>query len=124
MQYLLHHYLQSAAARAPESVAVIDRARHATYAELDTASSRLANLLVELGVTRGDRVGFYLDKSLESLIAIYGILKAGAVYVPFDPQAPPARLGYIAANAGIRHLLTGAEKSATWRKLIEGGAPL
>ena len=52
------------------------------------------------------------------------MLKAGAAYVPFDPQAPEPRLGYIAGNAGIRCLLTGIEKAPTWTGLASEGAPL
>ena len=124
MQFLLHQYLRDSAAANPGATAVIDRGRTLSYEELDTRSGRLAGLLVDLGVARGDRVGFYLDKSLESVIAIFGILKAGAAYVPFDSNAPAARLGYIAANAGIRHLLTGVEKAAEWTRLVECGADL
>jgi amino acid adenylation domain-containing protein len=124
MDFLLHHYLRSAAVRHPDRIAVEDRERSITYAELDAQSSRLAHLLIERGVRRGDRVGFYLDKSLESVVAIYGILKAGAAYIPFDPQAPTQRLAYIARNAGMRHLLTGVEKAERWGALIQEGAPL
>lgn len=124
MQFLLHHYLRDSAARTPDAPAIIDRERTVSYGELDARSSQLAVLLQERGVSRGDRVGFYLDKSLESLVALYGILKAGAAYVPFDPHAPAARLGYIAANAGIRHLITGVEKANEWAGIVEAGAPL
>ena len=122
MDYLLHHLLRTAAATSPTRVAVEDRDRSITYAELDASSNRLAHALLSLGVQRGDRVAFYLDKSLESVIAIYGILKAGAAYVPLDPQAPVARLGGIAANAGIRCIVTGLEKAAQWPGLLSAGA--
>lgn len=118
MEYLLHHLLRSSAREYPDGIAVSDRDRTITYAELDAKSNRLANLLVRLDVGRGDRVGFYLDKSIESVVAIYGILKAGAAYVPFDPGAPPARLSYIARNAGLRHLVTGVEKREAWATLL------
>ena len=124
MQFLLHHYLRDSAQRSPDAPAAVDRGRTASYGELDSRSNQLATVLLELGVSRGDRVGFYLDKSLESLVALYGILKVGAVYVPFDPQAPAARLGYIAENAGIRHLITGVEKAPEWTRIVESGAPV
>jgi amino acid adenylation domain-containing protein len=124
MQFLLHHYLRDSAERTPQATAVVDRDRTLSYRELDARSDQLAARLLELGVSRGDRVGFYLDKSLESMVALYGILKAGAAYVPFDPYAPAARLGYIAANAGIRHLVTGVEKAGEWSRITDAGAPL
>ena len=120
----LHERLTAAAEVAPDAPAVVDRSRHIGYGDLERRANRLAHLLLDHGVSAGDRVGLYLDKSLESLVAIYGVLKAGAAYVPFDPQAPEPRLGYIAGNAGIRCLLTGIEKAPTWRGLANEGAPL
>jgi amino acid adenylation domain-containing protein len=124
MRFLLHHHLEDSARRMPGATAVEDRDRSISYAELDALANRVANLLIERGVRRGDRVGFYLEKSLESVVAIYGILKTGAAYVPFDPNAPTQRLAYIARNADIRHLLTGAEKADRWASLVNEGAPL
>lgn len=117
---LVNRLLSAAAERHPEGVAVRDRGRDLTYAELEACSNQLAHVLREAGVVPGDRVGLYLDKSLESLVGIYGVLKAGAAYVPFDPQAPTSRLAYIAGNAGIRVLLTGKEKADRWDELLSG----
>jgi amino acid adenylation domain-containing protein len=122
VRYLIGHLLEASTERTPEAVAVVDGERKLTYGELDAEANRVANLLTELGVERNERVAMYLDKSLESVVAIYGILKAGAAYVPLDPQAPPARLGYIAADAGIRVALTGAEKQDAWES-ISAAAP-
>ena len=119
---LLNRLVSAAAEREPGREAVRDRGRSLTYAELESRSNRLAQLLRHEGVHRGDRVGLYLDKSLESLVGIYGILKSGAAYVPFDPQAPTTRLAYIARNAGIGVLLTGREKAGRWEELL-GEAP-
>jgi amino acid adenylation domain-containing protein len=94
----------------PDSLALVDGERQLTYAELDRAANQLAQHLIGLGVRRGDRVALYLDKSADSIIAIYAVLKAGAAYVPLDPQAPTSRLAYITTNAGVRVLLTGVEK--------------
>lgn len=110
MRYLVHHLVADAARDHPDDVAVIDRERSLTYRQLDEVSNRIAQLLVRYGVVKGDRVGVYLEKSLESVMAVYGIMKTGACYVPLDPDAPPARLAYIAGDCGIRVLLTGAEK--------------
>lgn len=111
MRYLIHQLLEQSAARRPDSLALIDGERELTYAALDSAANQLARHLIELGVRRGDRVALYLNKSAESIIGIYGVLKAGAAYVPLDPQAPTSRLGYITTNAGVRVLLTGVEKA-------------
>jgi amino acid adenylation domain-containing protein len=124
MRYLLHHLLHVSAERYPDRPAVVDRERSLTYSEIERWTNQVAHTLIDLGVARGDRVGLYLDKSLESIVGIYGILKAGAAYVPFDPAAPVARLAYIAGNCGVRVLLTGTEKSGNWERLVKEGAPL
>jgi amino acid adenylation domain-containing protein len=121
---VIHQLLSASAECHPDRIAVVDGARTMTYADLESSSNRLAGLLIELGVRRGDRVGLYLRKSAEALIGVYGILKAGAAYVPLDPQAPEARLGYIAANCDLRCLLSGAEQAEAWAGLVEAGAPL
>jgi amino acid adenylation domain-containing protein len=87
-----------------------------TYGELDRASSQLARALVAQGVRRGDRVGIYLAKSPASLVSIYGILKAGAVYVPIDPSAPLPRVAYIVGNCGIRVLITSNDRLGRLRQ--------
>lgn len=117
---LVNRLLTASAERHPDRVAVRDRGRSLTYAELETRANRLARLLCDEGTAPGDRVGLYLDKSLESLVGIYGTLKAGAAYVPLDPQAPTSRLRHIAADAGIRVLLTGREKANLWDELLAG----
>jgi amino acid adenylation domain-containing protein len=116
-------YLAGSAELHPDRVAVVDGERSVTYAELDERAGRLSGLLRARGVGRGERVGLYLDKSLEAVVGIYAILRAGAAYVPLDPAAPPQRLAGIAANAGLRILITGREKAELWPELLEHGAP-
>ncbi|KRT78094.1 MAG: amino acid adenylation enzyme/thioester reductase family protein [Armatimonadetes bacterium CSP1-3] len=121
---LLHHLLVETAERSPEATAVAFRGETMTYGTLDAWSDRLAHLLVDVGVRRGDRVGIYREKSSGSVAAIYAILKAGAAYVPLDPHAPPARLAYIARNCGLRWLITAEEKLPLCRQMVEKQAPL
>jgi amino acid adenylation domain-containing protein len=118
----LHRLVEASAAARPDGVAVVDGDDRLTYAELDAWSNRVAHLLADLGVERGDRVALYLDKSLAAVTALYGVMKAGAAYVPLDPAAPVARLGYIAGNCGARVVLTAAAKAGSWAGLLEGGA--
>jgi amino acid adenylation domain-containing protein len=118
MEYLLHHLLETSVLRHGDKPAVVDRLRVMTYAELDVLSNRLARLLLERGVSSGDRVGLYLDKSVESIVAIYAILKAGGVYVPLDPLAPLSRVAYVTRNCDIRWLVTGKEKAGSWAELV------
>jgi amino acid adenylation domain-containing protein len=121
---LLHHLLQRTAEHAPDAPAVVDGDTVTSYGALDHWSSSIARALAERGVAPGDRVGLLLDKSREAVAAIYGVLKTGAVYVPFDVSSPPARLGYIAADAGIRVVCTSARRAAALPELAAAGAPI
>ena len=77
-----------------------------SYAELDALTDRIRDRLVAAGVERGDRVGFCLHKSIDSIATLFGVLKSGAAYVPVDPTAPPSRNGYIFANCRVKVLVT------------------
>lgn len=118
MNYLLTHFLQDSARTHPDKIAVVDGAESITFAGLDRASDRLAAVLAAAGVGTGDRVGIFVPKSIGAIVAIHGILKAGAAYVPIDPAAPPARAAYIAENCGIRVLLSSAKKFAALEDLL------
>ncbi len=107
---LLHDYLAQAAARNPEGAAVVDPGvGSVTYAELDAMSDTLCALLQARGVQRGDRVGVVLHKSVDSVASIYGILKAGAAYVPVDADGPMTRAGLILRDSGVRALFAEAK---------------
>jgi amino acid adenylation domain-containing protein len=110
MAYVLQQLLQKSAARYPEKLAVWARGRSITYRELEERSNQLAHLLQQRGVRKGERVGIYFPKCVESVIAMLGVVKAGGVYVPLDPQAPTERVGYIIGNCGICALITRADK--------------
>lgn len=122
MAYILQQLLKKSAALYPDKTAVWARGRSLTYRELDEQSNQLAHLLQQHGVKKGDRVGLYFPKSIESVISMFGVLKAGGVYVPCDPAAPADRVAYILGNCGVRVLITNGEKrrgldAATLRSL-------
>ncbi len=100
MAYLLQHLLTEAAARGPRRPAVAAGGRVLSYQELDALSSKVARALLRLGVAPGDRVGILAPKSDASVIGLYGVLKAGACYVPLDPKAPAERLRYVVRDCG------------------------
>jgi amino acid adenylation domain-containing protein/non-ribosomal peptide synthase protein (TIGR01720 family) len=97
------------AARMPDRPAVTFAGRHLTYAELDRASARLARQLVRCGVGRGAAVGVHLPRSLDLVIAILGILKAGAAYVPLDPAYPRAHLVGLIDDTAITTIVTDSD---------------
>jgi L-proline---[L-prolyl-carrier protein] ligase len=121
---MIHELLTAAAERHGGGIAVLDGERTLTYAELDERSDRLAAALVAQGVAVGDRVGLALEKSAEAVVAIYGVLKAGATYVPLDDQAPTRRLAYILRDAGIGCLVSSQSRAPVCKALLDDGVPL
>ncbi|GMT46708.1 MAG: hypothetical protein IEMM0007_0274 [bacterium] len=107
--YLLQHLLRNSADRFPDQKAVVCKEDSITYADLNIKSDQLSQALTQLGVKTGDRVGLMLNKSIESVICIFGILKSGASYVPVDPLAPASRIVYIINNCEIQLLLTSSQ---------------
>ena len=117
--HLLHQLLAASAANHADGVAVVDGDRALTYRELDERSSQLAHLLrASAAVRRGDRVALLLDKSIEAVVAIYGVLKAGAAYVPLDPGAPTSRLGYVVADCAPRCLISTHSRAGDWVEVL------
>lgn len=106
MPYLLQQLLEISAGQYPDKEAVIYKDNAMTYRELDAVSNQLAWVLREAGIEKGDRVGICLNKSIEEIVAIYGILKAGAVYVPIDPSSPAQRVAFFIEDCGIKALVT------------------
>jgi amino acid adenylation domain-containing protein len=122
MSFLLQHLLRDSVLLRPDAPAVVFQDQALTYGEMDRLSNGLAHVLRDQGVRRGDRVAIYMDKSPGSLLAIHGILKAGAVYVPLDPQAPVQRLAYILGNCGVRCMVASAAKCQAIAMIATQGA--
>jgi amino acid adenylation domain-containing protein len=121
---LLPHLLEHSASRRPEHTAMRFQGQSVSYVALQQQAARLACLLHDQGVQRGDRVGIFLHKSLESAAAIYGILRAGAAYVPIDPLSPPARVEFVVQDCGIRCLISHTPKLPVLRQLAQRGLEL
>ncbi|CAN3130011.1 non-ribosomal peptide synthase/polyketide synthase [Mycobacterium sp. smrl_JER01] len=86
-------------ARTPDAAAVTFEGRTVTYGELDAASNRLAHVLSEYGAAPGVAVALLFTRSVDAIIAILAVLKTGAAYLPIDPSAPAARIGFMMADA-------------------------
>jgi pristinamycin I synthase-3/4 len=104
--------LAAQVARTPDAVALVHEDTELTFAELDRRSSRIAHWLIAQGVGRDDVVGLSLRRSPELLCALLGILKAGGVYLPLDPDYPPERLGFMVEDTRPALLLTTGEVAA------------
>ncbi len=81
-----------------------------SYAELDRRLLSFAAGLQRLGLDRGDRVGVYLDKRIETVVALFGTSAAGGVFVPVNPLLRPNQVGYILRDCGVRVLVTSPER--------------
>ena len=89
----------------PQRIALSVNGQRLTYAELDARSNQVANTLRAQGVTPDEIVAVYGQRSLEMVIALLGTLKAGAAYLPLDPNYPIERLAFMLADTGARHVL-------------------
>jgi amino acid adenylation domain-containing protein len=102
-------YLEASALRWPDRPAVVDPdGRRVTYAELNRQADRVAGFLAASGVARGDRVAVVLPKSVEAVAALFGIMKAGAAYVPVDYTAPLERSRRIVTDCQVRAVILGS----------------
>jgi len=116
-QQLVHRYLDLGEPAVRDRVAVIDALdRTLTYGELEARSNRLAHTLRARGIARGQRVGLCIERSPDMLIAQLGVMKAGAAYVPLDPDYPADRLRFMAADADLSAVLT----QGSARAILEG----
>jgi len=115
---LLQHWVTEQASRRPEAGALVFKDERLTYEALELASNRLARLLKDAGCARGDRVCLLAPKSPAAIVAILGVLKADAVYVPLDPASPPARLEKMIASCDNRWILASGPVGATLEALF------
>jgi amino acid adenylation domain-containing protein len=102
----VHELFRSVAAAQPDSPALSDPDRTLSYAELDMESDWVADALRGRGVLPGDRVGVCLDRDVDLVVVLLGVLKAGAAYVPMDPAYPAERLTYTVTDAGVRLVIS------------------
>lgn len=115
--YLLHQCIRFYAENTPDKEAVRFNKQSLTYAELFEKSQQLACALQSYGVKRGDRVGIFMYKNIYSAVALYGIMTAGAAYVPLDPYAPPNRIEYIIKNCGISVVICHDQKKTIMEEI-------
>ena len=93
--------------KTPDNIALVFEDESITYSELNARANKLANKLIEKGVKNGDYVALFIERSIEMVVGIYGIIKAGAVYVPINTMYPDDRVEYILKDCGANILLCG-----------------
>ncbi|BEN27727.1 non-ribosomal peptide synthetase [Serratia marcescens] len=104
----VHELFEQQARLTPQAIALIQDAQRLSYAQLNARANRLAHRLIERGVQPGDRIAVRLARSIELVCAQLAVIKAGAAYVPIDPQLPAARQAWIADDSGACLMLTDA----------------
>jgi amino acid adenylation domain-containing protein len=102
----VHDLFERQAAATPHRDALECNGDRLTYAQLDARANQVASYLKTRDVVPGQLIGICLERSLEMVVGVLGILKTGAAYVPLDPNFPPERLSYMMSDANIKVLLT------------------
>ena len=115
MRTNLHHLVEHAARSHPDSPALTFKKETLNYDALWTQVRGVAAGLRELGVAREQRVAVYLDKRIETVVAIFGASAAGAAFVPVNPLLRPAQVGHILRDCDVRVLVTSPERLALLR---------
>ncbi|WP_277964676.1 non-ribosomal peptide synthetase [Pseudomonas sp. RIT-To-2] len=118
----IHHLIEQAAAQHPERIAAVGAGGAMTYAALDQQADELAQVLLDAGVQVDERVGVIADRSVQMLVAILAILKAGAAYLPLDPEQPRSRIEFMLADSQVR-VLAGAVEGLEGIRQIAVGTP-
>jgi amino acid adenylation domain-containing protein len=105
----IHNLFAAQAEKTPTAIAVVVGHQQLTYRDLDQRANQLANYLLSLGVRPEMRLGICLERGVEMIVALMATLKAGAAYVPFDPEYPQDRLQFMAQDAQVSALLTTSD---------------
>ena len=106
----VHDFLQQSARRFPDKTALVCDGRRLSYLELNDLADRCALGLAARGINRQDRVIIYLDNSIESIIAFFGILKAGAIFIMLNPGMKAGKLNFILKDSGARAIICQAAR--------------
>jgi long-chain acyl-CoA synthetase len=103
---LVNEFLEKSASLYPGKTALICHDSRLTFAEIDRATNSLGRALINQGMKKQDRVIIYLDNSVASVVSLFGILKAGGVFIVIDPQVKAKKLNYILEDCQARNLIT------------------
>jgi acyl-CoA ligase (AMP-forming) (exosortase A-associated) len=109
---LLFELLAHAAERAPSATALTHGAASLSYEALHADVARFAHGVLALGLQRGERVGIYLEKRFETVVASFGAPAAGGVFVPLNPLLKPEQVGHVLRDCNVRVLVTSSERLA------------
>jgi amino acid adenylation domain-containing protein len=119
---LVHELFEACVTRHPDTIAVVCEQQSLTYGELNRQANRLAHSLIRQGVKPDDRVAVCVERSIDMVVGLLAVLKAGAGYVPLDSSYPLDRLAYMIAHSAPRILLTHTRVSSSVRTVLNGDA--
>ncbi|MDO7486036.1 AMP-binding protein [Peribacillus frigoritolerans] len=95
--------------RFPDKIAIVDGPGTITYRELNDKSNRLSHYLLSKGISKEERIGIYVNRSIDMVTGMLAVIKAGAAYVPLDPHYPNERLSYMVEDSSISYCLSHKE---------------
>jgi len=120
---LVHDFLKASAERRPDKAALVCNGQVHTFREIEQNSDRMACELQRAGVSRGDRVAMFVENSAELVISVFGILKAGGVFVVINPTTKAHKLEYI-LNCSVRALIAQPNLARILDPVVEKAASL
>lgn len=112
---------RKAASTHPSKEAVIDDARTLTWKDLDIATNRVARFLLDSGAEAGESIGICCEGGADMIIAMYGVILAGCVYVPIDPDFPEERVSYMVEDTKVERVLVDVDGGKPYQRLIACG---
>ena len=124
MKRILTHNIYRSADQYPDHLAFKQLNQAINYQQLVAKANRLANFLISLGVKKGDRLGIFMNRSFESSFSTYGIMLAGAAYVPLDSTLPIHRIRALIADCGIQIVISKKELKEKVRQVCQEALPL
>jgi amino acid adenylation domain-containing protein len=111
-------FLEHSAERFPEKLALVCGRERVSYRDIEERANRLAHSLAAEGIQRGDRVGIFLDNSVEAVVSIFAVLKAGGVFFVINPTTKSGKLSYVVNNCRARGLVMPASKLAAMEEML------
>lgn len=119
MDFLIHHMLLTSAERFPDKEALADAKQRLTYEEFSVCTAALASSLRQVGIQRGDRIGIWLDLSVNQALAIFGASRSGGVFVPINGLLFPEQAAHIIGDCKIKGLITTQARMASLSAVLK-----
>jgi long-chain acyl-CoA synthetase len=103
---LVNHFLEFSAARVPDKIALVHHGQRLKYADIERMSNNLASALLKCNIEKGDRVAIFMDNSVEAVVSLFGVLKAGAAFMIINHSTKAEKLAYLLNNSRAKVLIS------------------